>query len=125
MKYIIYTSNGDFVFTRDQVDNNNFLSWEDYENSPLYGNSYLSVTIDFEKMFVFCETSSGDSAEYKIFEVINKPVETTNEQPLPSKEQLIEWIKIYKTNEDKDFKFFCPCELGIPFYPFNSCQCGG
>jgi hypothetical protein len=80
MKYIIYTSNGDFVFTRDQVDNNNFLSWEDYENSPLYGNSYLSVTVDFEKMFVFCETSSGDSAEYKIFELINKPVETTNEQ---------------------------------------------
>jgi hypothetical protein len=33
MKYIIYTSNGDFVFTRDQVDNNNFLSWEDYELS--------------------------------------------------------------------------------------------
>ena len=59
------------------------------------------------------------------FNLINKPVETTNEQPLPTTKQIIIWIEEhYKLAQNEEFHF-CPCLLGKPFYPDNNCQCGG
>ena len=61
----------------------------------------------------------------KVINLINKPVETTNEQPLPTTKQIIIWIEEhYKLAQNEEFHF-CPCLLGKPFYPDNNCQCGG
>lgn len=39
---------------------------------------------------------------------------------LPSPKLINHYINFYK----KD-KFWCPCQLGVPFYPDKNCQCGG
>lgn len=44
---------------------------------------------------------------------------------LPSTEQIIEWIEEHHKLAGNEKFHFCPCLLGVPFYPYNNCECGG
>lgn len=70
-------------------------------------------------------TKDAKKYEQEYQKLINKPVQTTKEQPLPTTDQIIKWIVEHHKLAQNDKFHFCPCLLGKPFYPDNDCQCGG